>query len=195
MLLHPCMSNPILEFQQPLDRYMKNFLRTQTFYLQGSDERHWWSPQPCGGKKSWDGGENPCSNQPKLKDVSIHLFFFHFPITHLRTISSRRARTGSLGGRRCEQRSLADKSSSSRECSKRRNTSTPGKEAILAGMFPVGTSSTISLLCSHSLVCPSSVSYIFVFFSLACLCFSSSFLLASMKYAFPPGFWRCQSNR
>ena len=107
----------------------------------------------------------------------------------------RRARTGSLGGRRCEQRSPADKSSSSRECSKQRNTSTPGKEAILAGMFPVGTSSTISLLCSHSLVCPSSVSYIFVFFSLACLCFSSSFLLASMKYAFPPGFWRCQSNR
>ena len=71
---------------------------------------------------------------------------FHFPITHLRTISSRRARTGSLGGRRCEQRSPADKSSSSRECSKRRNTSTPGKEAILAGLIPVGSSSATSLL-------------------------------------------------
>ena len=80
--------------------------------------------------------------------VSIYLFFFHFPITHLRIIFSRRGRTGSLGGRRCEQRSPADKSSSSRECSKRRNTSTPGKEAILAGMFPVRPSSAICLLCA-----------------------------------------------
>ena len=148
MLLHPCTSNSILEIQQPLDRYMKNFLWTQNFYFQGSDERHRWPPQPCGGKKSWDGGENPCSGQPKLKAVSIHPGFVHFPITHLRTISSRRGRTGSLDGRRCEQRSPADKSSSSRECSKRRNTSTPGKEAILAGMFPVRSSSAICLLCS-----------------------------------------------
>ena len=60
--------------------------------------------------------------------------FIQFSITHLRIILSRRARMESLDVRRCEQRSLADKSLSWRECLRRKSTSTPVKEAILAGL-------------------------------------------------------------
>ena len=130
--------------------------------------------------------ENSCSNQPK--PTAVHLSgicsVFNHQMPDLRIIFCRQALTGSLVGRRCEQRSRADKSLSSRECLKRRNTSTPAKEAILAGKRPPSFSlvyplSTLSLSFSgFLLLSPSLLSFLYFCLSFPC----SSFLLA---YHFP----------
>ena len=123
-----------------------------------------------------------------------NLFSLQSPMPDLRIIFCRQALTGSLVGRRCEQRSRADKSLSSRECLKRRNTSTPAKEAILAGRRPPSFSlvyplSTLSSSFSGFLLLSTSfLSFLYLCLSFPC----SSFLLA---YLFPPGSWRCLSSK
>ena len=113
-----------------------------------------------------------------------NLFSLQSPMPDLRIIFCRQALTGSLVGRRCEQRSRADKSLSSRECLKRRNTSTPAKEAILAGRRPPSFSlvyplSTLSSSFSGFLLLSTSfLSFLYLCLSFPC----SSFLLA---YHFP----------